>query len=104
MENSEIALARIASIDRYYKSFFKNELYQRARVFMGFIKQVIEKPESIATEAFAKHVDDTIVRLPNDKEDIQAITFYCWLKSKMLNKSYYPVLIETVHSFEERTR
>ncbi len=102
MENTEIALARIASIDRYYKGFFQNELYQRARVFLGFIKQVIEKPDSIATEAFARHVDETIVRLPQDKEDIQAITFYCWLKSKMLRKSYYPVLIETVHSFDRK--
>ncbi|MFT5185642.1 MAG: hypothetical protein ACI84C_002790 [Flavobacteriales bacterium] len=99
MENTEIALARISSIDRYYKSFFKNEMYQRARIFLGFIKQVIEKPDSIVTEDFAQHVNQTIVRLPGDKEDIQAITFYCWLKSKMLRKSYYPVLIETVHSF-----
>lgn len=102
MGNTEIALARIASIDRYYKGFFKNEMYQRARVFLGFIKQVIEKPDSIVTEEFAQHVDQTIVRLPGVKEDIQAITFYCWLKSKMLLKSYYPVLIETVHSLDRK--
>ncbi|MCB0760778.1 MAG: hypothetical protein KDC12_04580 [Flavobacteriales bacterium] len=99
MGNSEIALSRIASMDRYFSGFFENEMYQRARIFLGLIKHVIEKPESVTTEAFSKKVDDTIIRLPGHREDIQAMTFYCWLKSKMQRRPYYPVLVETVRSF-----
>jgi hypothetical protein len=99
LENSEIALNRIRSIESYFTGFFENELYRRARIFMGFVKTFIEKPEVIHTAEFAEKVDQTIVRLPGDQEDIQAMTFYCWLKSKMVRKDYYEVLIETISTF-----
>lgn len=97
--NSEIALNRIRSTERYFGTFLKTDMYQRAHIFMRFIRAVIEKPEIIPTPEFASHVNETIVRLPGDQEDIQAMTFYCWLKSKMLRRDYYPVLIETLEAF-----
>ena len=66
---------------------------------MRFIRAVIEKPEVVASAEFSSHVDETITRLPGDQEDIQAMTFYCWLKSKMLRMDYYEVLIATIREF-----
>lgn len=99
LEHTEIALNRIRSAERYFGGFLKNAMYQRAHIFMRFIRAVVEKPEVVATAEFATYVDETIVRLPGDQEDIQAMTFYCWLKSKMLKRDYYEVLIETIKGF-----
>lgn len=95
----EIALNRIRAAERYFGSFLKNAMYQRAHIFMRFIRAVIEKPEVVASAEFSNYVDETITRLPGDQEDIQAMTFYCWLKSKMLRMDYYEVLIATIREF-----
>ncbi len=97
--NVEIALTRMKSIERYFSEFLEHSLYQRARIFLRLIRHVIEKPEAVKTPEFAKYVDDVVERLPGDKEDIQAMTFYCWLKSKMLGLNYYEVLVKTIEEF-----
>jgi hypothetical protein len=101
--NTEIALTRIKTAERYFKNFLGHAAYQRAAVFLRFIKVVIERPEEVTTPEFEKIVDGVIERLPGDKEDIQAMTFYCWLKSKMLKQPYYPTLIETITTFGKIT-
>lgn len=102
--NTEIALNRIRSVERYFGGFLKTDMYQRAHIFIRVIRAVLEKPEVVGTEEFAQFVDDTITRLPGDREDIQAMTFYCWLKSKMLKRDYYEVLIETIREFGKDSR
>lgn len=97
--NTEIALSRIKGVERYFAEFFEQNLYQRARTFLRFIRYVVEKPENVKTKEFAEKVDEVIERLPGDQEDIQAMTFYCWLKSKMLGRPYYDTLIETIREF-----
>lgn len=97
--NSEIALNRIRTLERYFDEFLNQQTYQRARIFLRFIKLVVEKPEEVKSEEFTERVDQMIDRLPGDREDIQAMTFFCWLKSKMMGKAYYPVLIQTIREF-----
>ena len=36
--------------------------------------------------------------IPFEQEDLQAILFYSWLKSKLLRKDKYEVLLEVVNS------
>lgn len=97
--NSEIALQRIATVEKRFATFFKRGLYGRAKIFLRFIKFVIKYPEKVRSKEFLSQVNETIVRLPGDEEDIQAMTFYCWLKSKMQGTDYYETLIETVNTF-----
>ena len=63
---------------------------------MGFIRELISDPNAISKPEFAKKVDEANLALPGDREDIQAITFFCWLKSKMVKRPYYEVLLEIV--------
>lgn len=97
--NTEIALTRIATFEKRFAEFFKRGLYQRSKIFLQFIKFVIKYPERVRSREFLVEVNETIVRLPGDEEDIQAMTFYCWLKSKMQGTDYYETLIETVQTF-----
>lgn len=100
--NSEIALARVKRLERGFSEFLQHPIYQRASLFIRFIKEMILRPERATTEAFAKEVDAANMGLPQHQEDIQAITFFCWLKAKMLNKDYYEVLLEAMNNNETK--
>ncbi|MDZ4823212.1 MAG: hypothetical protein SH856_07120 [Flavobacteriales bacterium] len=94
--NTDIALTRIHQLEKYFSAFLKQPYYQRAKIFTGFIRSLINEPEIIHTKIFSQRVEQANIILPGDSEDIQAITFFCWLKSKMVRKNYYEVLMEVL--------
>jgi hypothetical protein len=94
--NDDIALARIRTIEKQFSAFLTHPAYQRARLFLSFIKRMALHPDEVASPKFAKDVEEAQMGWPGHKEDIQAITFFCWLKSKMVKRDYYEVLLETV--------
>jgi hypothetical protein len=94
--NEDVALTRIRSVEKYFSGFLTHPVYQRAKVFLKFIRRMITNPELVATPAFAEEVKEASLGWPGEKEDIQAITFFCWLKSKMLRRNYYEVLLEAM--------
>jgi hypothetical protein len=94
--NEDVALARIRSLEKYFSTFLSHPVYQRARLFLKFIRRVISDPGLVSTPDFAEEVKEASLGWPGEKEDIQAITFFCWLKSKMLRRNYYEVLLEAM--------
>jgi hypothetical protein len=58
---------------------------------------MIHDPHIVTTPYFHTQVKFAQLAWPGAKEDIQAITFFCWLKSKMENKPYYDVLLARLH-------
>jgi len=95
--NVEWALTKIKSMEKHFSAFLEQPLYQRAGIFMGFIRKLIQEPTEISKSEFSRTVDEANLALPGDREDIQAITFFCWLKSKMIRRPYYEVLLEAVN-------
>lgn len=95
--NYEIALRQLNSIQKYYSQFFKHPIYVRAQLFIGFIRKLILNPEIATAADFASEVENAGMAWPSEKEDIQAITFFCWLKSKMTGRRYYDVLVESIN-------
>lgn len=95
--NDDIALSRIQAIDKYFTGFLSHPAYQRARLFLKFIKRLVLNPQEAVTTKFAQDLEEAHLGWPGYKEDIQAITFFCWLKSKMLKRKYYEVLVEAMN-------
>jgi hypothetical protein len=98
--NDDIALNRIRSMERYFNDLLKYPMFLRVKTFIGFIKQYINDPMWVTSDDFKTFVDNNLQRLPVEQEDLQAMAFYCWLKSKMLKRNYYKVLVETVNAKE----
>lgn len=97
MGNVEIALNRIKSMEKNYSELLSNPIYSRIKTFLGFIKDCINNPHWVSSEDYYAYVDETLERWPLEKEDLQAMAFYCWLKAKMIRKPYYYVLVNTVN-------
>ncbi|CAG5080607.1 hypothetical protein [Parvicella tangerina] len=95
--NTDLALTKIQTFKKNYKKALQLPIYSRIKTFLGFIQDCIDKPYWVATQEYFQHVDNTLERWPVESEDLQAMAFYCWLKSKMLKKPYYHVLVETVN-------
>lgn len=96
--NDDIALNRIRSLERNFEDFFENISYKRAKVFLGLIKDFINDPSSASTIEFEQKVIASKIFLPDEYEDLRAIAFFCWLKSKMLKRPYYEVLVERMNT------
>ncbi len=94
--NEDIALAKIKATEKLFRSFLSQKTYSRAHIFLRFIRRVISEPLVVTSKEFSDEVERANMGLPEDREDIQAITFFCWLKSKMLKRKYYEVLLEAI--------
>ena len=94
MDHPDMVESRIRSVERKYRDLFDLPVYAPARTFLQLIRQVLQDPDAVRTEAFAQKVEASFDWKPSEQEDIQAIGFYAWLKSKMLGKDYQEVLME----------
>lgn len=96
MEHTEVAESRMRSIERNYAHLLDQPVYQRVKVYMALVRQLIFNPETIRTLAFEERVEGSFQWVPVEQEDIQAMAFYAWLKSKMIKKPFYDTLLDLV--------
>jgi tetratricopeptide (TPR) repeat protein len=94
--NDDIALSRIRYIESHFSQFFEQRMYRRAKVFTAFIKRIVLNPDVVRDSAFLSELDQADLGLPGDREDIQAITFFCWVKCKVNGTNYYEELLQSV--------
>jgi len=96
LEHIEFALEKIKYIEQNFNAYMNQDKHKRAIHFIGLFKKIIQNPEIVSTKSFSQLVDNTFTFLPHEEEDLQAMTFYAWLKSKMLRRDFYEVLLEIV--------
>jgi hypothetical protein len=96
LRHEDIALSKILSIEKHFALFFQQAAYARARIFLSFIKRLVNQPEIISSKSFAEEVINAQLAWPEEKEDLQAITFFAWLKAKMKKRNYYETLVEVM--------
>ena len=94
MEKIEVAESRLRSIERTYSELFRHPTYRGVKDFLSLIKFVIMNPFEARSENFQKVVEEAIDFKPFEQEDLQAMGFYAWLKSKMQNRPIYEVWLE----------
>jgi hypothetical protein len=98
MGNDEITLSRIKTIEKRFAPLLHHEFYQRAGIFMGLIRYILLNPEKTRTNQFAARVEAAQLGWPEEEEDLQAMTFFCWLKARMTGRDYYELVLETLQS------
>lgn len=57
------------------------------------MRDIIENPAVATSTAFAARVDQIPSFLPLE-QDLQAMSFYGWLRARMQRRPYYDVLLE----------
>ncbi|MFN9798818.1 MAG: hypothetical protein ACK54P_02260, partial [Bacteroidota bacterium] len=87
----EAATKKLEAMCTKYATFLTQELYQRAAQFMQFVLRYFQNPEIITDVKFHLEIRDARMGW-GEREDIHAILFFCWLRAKMLNRPFYPVM------------
>jgi len=104
--NPDQALARLRAVERrLHEQFPATEAtaeaaatplggpYQSVLSYMGFVREIIDDPAVARTPEFAARVARIPAFLSEEREDLQVISFYAWLKARVLGRPYYEVLL-----------
>ena len=94
--HSDLVESRLKSIQRNFQDLFSIPVYKRVQVFLALVKKLNENPPIATSKIFKEEVERSFIFVDAEREDIQAMTFYGWLKGKMENRKYYKVLLELV--------
>jgi hypothetical protein len=58
------------------------------------VHEIIDDPAVATTAAFAQRVATMPAFLNQEKEDLQIISFFAWLRARVLGRPYYEVLLQ----------
>ncbi|WP_192820143.1 hypothetical protein [Rufibacter sp. LB8] len=92
--NPDLALEQIKGIKRHYADVLEQPLYKNAFMFLLLLEQLFLQPDVASKKAFLQQVEESLDFEANQQEDLPSMSFYAWLKSKMVNRPYYDVLLE----------
>ncbi|PJA08730.1 MAG: hypothetical protein COX70_02975, partial [Flavobacteriales bacterium CG_4_10_14_0_2_um_filter_32_8] len=62
----------------------------------------IDSPLLLKDQKFIEYIENTLVKIPVEQEDLQAIAFYSWLKAKMTKSNYYDVLLNIANTSTDK--
>jgi hypothetical protein len=107
MGNSELALGRLRAIERTLREQFPatpaegdtpavpaGGPYHAVLLYLGFVREIIENPAAARQQEFANRVLHMPNFLSQEHEDLQVLSFYAWLRARILGRPYYEVLLE----------
>jgi hypothetical protein len=109
--NPDLALTRLRALDRSIREQFpavpaapdapeptealpEGGPYRPVLVYLGFVREIIEDPATARRADFVARVAGIPSFLSSENEDLQAMSFYAWLKARLLDRPYYEVLLE----------
>lgn len=94
----DFADARIQSLTRKYRGYFKTNSDSQILPFLKLVKKYYHTPDIATTEAFINLVEKTTQWKTREEEDLFLMSFYAWLKSKMTLQPLYETTLELVNN------
>ena len=64
--------------------------------FIQFVKELYEHPQLVSDTSFKKRIDSSFEFVGRQQEDIFVMSFYAWLKAKLLGVELYDVTLDLV--------
>ena len=92
----DMVLLKLQRFRRHFSKKLKELDEKRVLVFVGFVELYYENPKEVTSSQFHKNVEKSFEWLGREQEDIFVLSFYAWLKAKMLGDNLYKVTLELV--------
>lgn len=96
LEEPDLTENRLRAIKRRFNSKLSKTRYQKAAAFLDLVQTYGHKLDEIDPEVLKKRIEVSWDWLPREQEDLQAMMFYAWIKSKIEGESCYQVLLNLV--------
>jgi hypothetical protein len=96
MGNADVAAHRLRAVDRFIRDRFGADggAYRYLLSYLALVRDIIADPEAAMHPAVAARVGEMPRFLPLEREDLQALSFYAWLRARILGRPYYDELVE----------
>lgn len=101
LDKLDLVLLRLLSFKRKFTVKLKKMGELRVLTFMSLVTRYYENPNEVTTEKFHVEVERSFSWIGKEQEDIFVMSFYAWLKAKMLNKEMYKVTLQMVANTED---
>lgn len=98
LDKLDMVLLRLQRFRRHFSKKLQDIGEKRVLIFTGFVEQYYENPKEVTSPRFHKSVEKSFEWLGREQEDIFVLSFYSWLKAKMLGEDLYRVTLELVRS------
>jgi hypothetical protein len=94
--NPDVATHRLRAVERLVRDRFGNDggNYRYVLSYLALVRDILDDPAAASRPAFAARVAEMPRFLPLEREDLQAMSFYAWLRARMMGRPYYDVLME----------
>lgn len=99
--NIDLTFNKVRAIERSFGDMFRKSSYKNVQSYLKLVKQLLDHPALIKSKEFYEQVDQSLEFMPIEQEDLHYMSFYAWLKSKMLDQPYYQVLLELVNGMNK---
>ncbi|SHJ69090.1 hypothetical protein SAMN02745146_3717 [Hymenobacter daecheongensis DSM 21074] len=95
MDNHDVALNRVRAIERGLRERVEEgaSAYHHVFTYLRLVREIIENPEVVKTPAFRQRVEEMPHALPEQREDLQVLSFFGWLRARIAGRPYYEVLL-----------
>lgn len=97
LENYEIALNRIKLFKKHFSDLMEHSLYHRLKYYIEFTRKLITDSNTLKSEVLISEIKKHLIIIPAEQEDLQAMAFYSWFKSKVNKTTYKEALIDTIN-------
>jgi len=104
--NPDQALARARAVERRLHEQFPGSpatpegpavplggRYQPVLRYLECVRAIIEEPAVVRQPEFAQRVAAIPAFISSEREDLQVLSFYAWLKARVLGRPYYETLL-----------
>lgn len=99
-KNAEGARSKLVTVLKNYSAMLQEPNYRRAKTFLEFVLFFFDYPERIDSPEFLERVKTARAGWRDQPEDLQAIVFFSWLRSKMAKRPVYAMLLERVNELK----
>lgn len=94
LEFDDLVETRIKSIERNFSVLKQNPAYENAFKYLALIKLYVIKGRS--RSVLENKISSQLTFVAYEHENIQAMAFYAWIKSKATNQEFYPTLLSLI--------
>lgn len=88
--------SRFLRFKRQFGAYLKEIGQERVLIFLQYVDAYYRKPTTITTEDFFDKVENSFEWVGPKQEDIFVMSFYAWLKSKMIEEPLYKVTLDLI--------
>lgn len=96
LDKLDLVLLKLQQFKRHFSKKLQDIGEKRVLTFVGFVERYYESPKEVTSDQFQKSVEESFDWLGREQEDIFVLSFYAWLKAKMLGEDLYKVTLELV--------